>query len=792
MDRVPGASLGALVRHRRDPGFLACLAGGAGLLAFFGFYFAGAGGDHARTWVTDFAYVPMSTLAVALAVRASRHRALDRRTRLAWRILTAAFACQLFANTAWWWLEAAKDGSPPFPSLADVGYLAFIPVLLGGLLAFPGRPVSRQERYKLALDTATVVAGGFMVLWYLVLGATVTEGGAGFLAIGTSVAYPVGDLVLLFGIAKVLLRGPAESSRRPLQILVVGLVLFVVADVYYGYVGLHQSFIGGSWPDLFWLSANYLFAVSAVDQHQRAEHPERGVVRARSWHVNRLPYVGVGLGYGLLLLIAHDQHLYPLGGLLIGAVILTVLVVLRQITALRENHALVVTDSLTGLTNRAQLRATLDRALARGRRGDRRVAVLLLDLDGFKQINDTLGHETGDDVLVGLAEVLRSCVRAGDTAGRLGGDEFAVVIDQVTGPEDAVAVAQRIVAKLRDPIRVGEHALLTHTSIGIALSGEGAAESDELLHRADLAMYAAKRRGTHGYELYGHIPDDHELRRAQLETDLRLALDREELVVHYQPIVTLHDGNIVGVEALVRWRHPSRGLILPGEFIPVAEETGLIQELGAWVLEHAGGQVRTWQERFPQTRPLQLSVNLSPRQVQDPHLVQDVTALLRRIGLDPRTLVLELTENVFMHDTDEAVAKLAALKQLGIRIAIDDFGTGYSSLGYLTHLPVDILKIDRCFIAELGTGSEGSVVAEAVVRLSQALHLDTVAEGVEEAGQAKGLRELGCPLGQGYYFARPLSSADFEALFEEAQAAAAPRADQPQPAPAGGSTVRSS
>src|SRR5919198_366358 len=478
MDTVPGAFLGALARRCRDLGFLACLAGGAGLLAFFGFYFAGAGSDHARTWLTDFAYIPFDVMAVPLALRAARHPALDRRTRLAWRILAAAFGCQLFANTVWWWMEAVQGGSPPFPSLADVGYVAFIPVLLAGLLAFPGRPVSRQERYKIALDTATVVAGGFMVLWYLVLGPTVTEGGAGFLAIATSVAYPVGDLVVLFGIAKVLLRGPAESSRRPLQILVVGLVLFVVADVYYGYVGLHDGFIGGSWPDLFWLSANYLFAVSAAEQHLRAEHPEGDVRRARSWHVNRLPYVGVALGYGLLLLIARGQRLYPLGGLLIGAIVLTVLVVLRQITALRENHALVVTDSLTGLTNRAQLRATLDRALLRGRRGDRRVAVLLLDLDGFKQINDTLGHETGDDFLVGFAEVLRGCVRAGDTAGRLGGDEFAVIIDQVSGSEDAVVVAQRILARLREPITVGEHSLPIRTSVGIALSGDGANEPD--------------------------------------------------------------------------------------------------------------------------------------------------------------------------------------------------------------------------------------------------------------------------------------------------------------------------
>ncbi len=251
MDPRPPALLRSLARRRRDRGFLATVLCGAGMLAFLAFFLSGAGSDHTRTWATDFAYIPPSLLATVLAVRAASHRALDRRTRLAWRILAAAFGCQLAANVTWWWLESATNSSPSFPSLADVGYLAFIPVLLVGLLAFPGRLTSRQERYKLALDTATVVAGGFMVLWYLVLGPTVTEGGAGFLAVATSIAYPIGDLVLVFGIAKVLLRGPAASSRRPLQVLTAGLVLFVVADVYYGYVSLHQGFIGGSWPDLF-------------------------------------------------------------------------------------------------------------------------------------------------------------------------------------------------------------------------------------------------------------------------------------------------------------------------------------------------------------------------------------------------------------------------------------------------------------------------------------------------------------------------------------------------------------
>jgi EAL domain-containing protein (putative c-di-GMP-specific phosphodiesterase class I) len=347
-----------------------------------------------------------------------------------------------------------------------------------------------------------------------------------------------------------------------------------------------------------------------------------------------------------------------------------------------------------------------------------------------------------------------------------------VVLEQVRGPVAATTAAQRILAKLDDPIVIDGHALQARSSIGIALSEGGADDPEELLRRADMAMYVAKRRGAHGFEVYGEIPDDRQLERTILEQELRLALNRGQLVVHYQPIVTLHDGGITGVEALGRWRHPSRGLLPPAEFVQLAEEIGLIGELGAWVLERACRQVHAWQQRFPRPRPLQLSVNLSPRQMQDPGLVEGVAAILERTRFDPHSLVLELTEGVLMHDRDDVVAKLTALKQLGIRIAIDDFGTGYSSLGYLTQLPVDILKIDRCFIADFGTSSEGSVVAEAVVRLSQALHLEAVAEGVETSGQAEGLRELGCPLSQGYYFSRPLDPAGVEAFLGDAGAAA--------------------
>jgi diguanylate cyclase (GGDEF)-like protein/PAS domain S-box-containing protein len=421
-------------------------------------------------------------------------------------------------------------------------------------------------------------------------------------------------------------------------------------------------------------------------------------------------------------------------------------------------------DSLTGLANRALFENRVEHALARARRTRRPVSVLFLDLDNFKTVNDSLGHAAGDELLVAAAERLRGCLRPADTPSRLGGDEFGIVFEDATEVEQACRVAERILAALRNPFHVRGRDVFLTASVGIAMSADGTEGADELLRNADVAMYTSKAAGKGRVEVFR--PNMHEavLHRLELGADLRAAVERGEFGVLYQPIVDLRSKQITGVEALLRWNHPQRGLVGPMEFIVLAEETGLVLELGRWVLEESCRQAAEWFRRFPGRAPETVSVNLSPRQLQEPDLVEVVAAALAKSGLEPHHLVLEITETVMMRDVEATVGTLHALKELGVRIAIDDFGTGYSSLSYLRDLPIDIMKIDKAFVDGVEAGSQGAALARAIVGLGRTLNLTTVAEGIEHAQQVDQLRSMGCDLGQGFLFARPMGRNDIARL----------------------------
>jgi diguanylate cyclase (GGDEF)-like protein/PAS domain S-box-containing protein len=414
-------------------------------------------------------------------------------------------------------------------------------------------------------------------------------------------------------------------------------------------------------------------------------------------------------------------------------------------------------DSLTDLANKALFTDRLDHALARAERNARGVAVLFIDLDEFKTVNDGLGHTAGDELLIAVAERFRGCLRATDTAARLGGDEFAVLIEDVDDEHDAEVVAQQLLDALGEPFTIAGQELYVRASIGIA-HGRAAAASDQLLRDADLAMYAAKHSGKNGYRTFEAGTQFDALDKLELGSALRRAFDRDEIFVQYQPIIDLVTGQVVGAEALARWNHFERGPIGPDTFIPLAEETGLIVELGDRVLLAACKQVRAWQLEHRPNTPLSISVNVSPVQLVQPDYVERVAFALRESGLAASSLVLEITETTLMRDTDRCILTLCALREIGVRVAIDDFGTGYSSLSYLHQLPVDILKIDRSFVAAIETGSSDRSLAPAIVSLASALDLVVVAEGVETEFQGNTLRGVGCELAQGYYFARPLDA----------------------------------
>ncbi|MDQ1507459.1 MAG: hypothetical protein QOD57_5186 [Actinomycetota bacterium] len=413
-------------------------------------------------------------------------------------------------------------------------------------------------------------------------------------------------------------------------------------------------------------------------------------------------------------------------------------------------------DSLTGLPNRTLFLDRLAHAVTRSERGLGPVTVLVLDLDNFNRFNDSLGHAAGDRLLASVAERLRDTIRPADTIARLGGDEFAVLLED-TGLADAIRVAQRLVEALDRPFVVGGRDVFARASIGVDCGDPGVQTADDLLTNADLAMYLAKGQGKARYAVFEAAMHEAAIGRLELEADLRRALDLGEFFVLYQPVVRLGDGSVVGMEALIRWKRPGGEVVNPDQFIPAAEETGLIRPIGHWVLQEACRQAAAWQAEHKPTPALRLSVNLSPCQLQDPEIVKAVERVLVTAGLEPGCLVIEITEGLLVSEPDVAVRRLADLKHLGVRLAIDDFGTGYSSLSYLRRFPVDVLKIDRSFVSALGGAPEDAAVAHAIVKLGHTLHLRVVAEGVETAAQLAELRALDCDYGQGYLFARPLT-----------------------------------
>lgn len=414
-------------------------------------------------------------------------------------------------------------------------------------------------------------------------------------------------------------------------------------------------------------------------------------------------------------------------------------------------------DALTNLPNRTLLTENLKFVIERAKnQEDYQFAVLFLDLDRFKNVNDSLGHTIGDQLLIAMARRLESCIREADIVARLGGDEFAILLDGIHNGTEATTMARRIQEKLASPFNLSGHEVFTSTSIGIALSSTGYDHPENMLRDADTAMYRAKAQGKACYEVFDKGMHTHAVYLLQMENDLRRALDREEFRVYYQPIVSLENGNLAGFEALIRWQHPERGFVNPSDFIPLAEDTGLIVPIGLWILRKACQQLCQWQWQSPANRNLFMSVNLSSKQVSQPDLVAQIRDVLAETNVDAKHLKLELTESAVMQNADMAARLLKRLKALGVHLSIDDFGTGYSSLGYLHKFPVNTLKIDRSFIGRIGEDAENIEIVRTIVSLAENMGMDVVAEGVETLSQLTQLRKLNCQYGQGYLFSRPV------------------------------------
>lgn len=431
-------------------------------------------------------------------------------------------------------------------------------------------------------------------------------------------------------------------------------------------------------------------------------------------------------------------------------------------------------DPLTGLPNRVLYQDRLERAFARTRRDKQYgFAVLFLDLDRFKVINDSLGHLAGDQLLVGIARRLENCIRGVDSVARLGGDEFTILLDGVTDPNEAIKVAERVHQELKRPFELDGRAVYSGTSVGIAMYRPEYKRPEEIIRDADTAMYRAKSAGRARYQIFDQQMHDEAMTLLQLESQLREAVQRKELRVVYQPVLRLRDGTLVGFEALVRWHHPTLGLITPDRFIALAEETGIIQQIDHWVLSTAAAQLGSWQASYPSAAPLYCAVNASKRQVDRPDFVEQTLAAIDSAGISRSAIALEITEGLIFEDPERVCAILKRLREKGVRVVMDDFGTGFSSLSYLHRLPLTGLKVDRSFVARLDDSGSGAETVKAIAALAHGFNLNLTAEGVETQEQEAQLRAIGCETAQGYLFSRPVEPAEIEAMLKKLEATAA-------------------
>jgi diguanylate cyclase (GGDEF)-like protein len=746
------------------------LVGVASLLAYVWAYVARPAGADGAAFLSDFGEVPVEligvTLGIAIVAREPRPQA-----RLAWWLVTIALAANLIGNVVYGIYDQA--GQQPFPSIADAFYLGFYPLMLLGLLALPTASLRRDLfAWRVWSNVVIVILGGGMALVHFVLLPTVAQLSGEPVTTLVSLAYPAGDLALVTAIATISSRRPYAGDRGVLALFMLAVGAWFVADLVFAILSASASYEQGSISDVIWLAGDLAFVLAAqacLVSMPRKDRDTPGEVLS----IGRLgPYAMLGLGL-LTLVAATLGEQREIAVLAILVVLLTALVVFRQLVdesqRRRAEAALLAErsaaadraarqarhDSLTSLPNRIRVHELLQGEIEASRLTGRPVTLGFLDLNYFKAVNDNFGHAVGDELLVEVSHRLVRSVREGDTVARLGGDEFAVIIPDLADC-DVEALADRVAQSVGERYLLQGRELFVAASVGVAVAADNES-ADTLLSNADLAMYRAKRLGLGRHHRYHTGMREAIIDRVALEAELHHALDRNELVLHYQPTIDLASDAVVGAEALIRWRHPTRGLLPPARFIPAAEQSALIVELGRWALQEACAQMTRWRDSGSLVKLESIAVNISGRHLRDPAIVDDVRDAVARSGLPPTFLVIEITEGVLVEQIEQNRQTLDALKRLGVRIALDDFGTGYSALNYLHRFPIDILKIDQSFLQNLHRAQSQSL-ARAIIRLGQALALKTIAEGVETVDQLHAIKLAGCSQAQGFHLCPPLES----------------------------------
>ena len=722
------------------------------------------------TELQDFAYqVPEMVAAVAVLAGVAIHRPHNR-----WPWLLLAAGLTLTAIGDWTWIVLDRVyGLEPFPSVADLFYLSGMGLTVAAVVWMVRGRIPGGDRAGV-LDALIVAVGVGLVSWTFLMAPIAADPNAAIGEIAVALAYPMLDILMLGVLVRVVL----SPGRREVSLtLIIGaLAAYLASDFPYAVMTLSDAYVTGHVVDAGWLMGAVLWGAAALDPSMTrvAEPVEVTDVRLSGWRIAMLAVASLmapavlvaewisGSEIHVPLIAAASVVLFLLVIARLAGVLTDLRSTLRQRQHLEEALAhRALHDPLTGLANRSLFSSRLEHALAQRHE---RVAALFLDLDDFKTINDNHGHQAGDEMLVAVAEALSRSVRGGDTVARLGGDEFAILVERDATEGDARALAQRLLDTVRTPVRIAGQDRSTSASIGISLGTSGVDTGETLMREADIAMYVAKGEGKGGLSVFDPRRHAPVVRSIGLREDLEPAIPQQQFELHYQPIVDVDTGDMAGVEALVRWRHPERGLLSPDEFIPVAESTGSIVALGRWILEEACRQAVAWSRvGQPLADGRFMSVNLSTVQLTHPGFVAFAADTVQRSGLRPSQLLVEVTESA-SPDGDAATAALIELNSLGIRLAIDDFGSGFASMDRLPSTPFEFIKIDQRLVAQIVTDARAEAVVTGVTDIARRLGASCIAEGVEHAEQLALLRQMGCHMAQGYHFAPGLPPLELEQL----------------------------
>ena len=761
---------------------------------------------------------------VTLFIAAQYSAKHSRQLGIAWGMIALSTLVFALGDITWAVLELGLS-EPPFPSLADVFYLLNYPLLLAGVLLLPEKPASRSEQIKKVLDAGIVMVAAILGFWNFLMGPLVASNrDYPILQQAILIAYPVGDLVLLWALLRIIYKRSSQQKESDVAafLLAASIAVTIVADCIYTYQAFMGTYVSGGLLDISWRASILLTGLAGISQ----------VTAIRSFkRVSRLPSKLESLVTNLRMLRPYFPYVWLIAAYIIlmyssiypmymdflslsaavGGII--ALVLLRQIITLIENDELNVElqqtmgklqgqtnelektnqelqneiterkaieqqltydslhDAMTGLPNRVLFLDRLGQAIEYcKRRTEYTFAVLFVDIDQFKVINDSLGHLTGDQLLISAGKRMKECLRSSDTVARLGGDEFAILLEISGEKNSTMTIAEKLQADLNVPFKLDGHELYITASTGIVASIAGYIHPEEVLRDADIAMYQAKSSGKARFEIFDIKMRSSAFSRLEMEQDLRSALENGELQLYYQPIVSMKSNQLVSFEALIRWAHPTRGLLLPGDFLPIAEESGLILPIEKWVLHEACAQLKHWHEKYPSLQNVSVNVNISNRQFAQSNFIDGVVKALHTHGLKPESLKLEITENVLISNYAAANEVFTKLQNLGVQLEIDDFGSGYSALGYLQHFPISAIKIDKSFVDEIGKSRRGIELIRAIVSMARELGMEAIAEGIETGEQLDQLKELACHFGQGFLLSRPLSKEAAEKTLEEHEA----------------------